>query len=214
MTVNIIYYRSYRTWKKRCRWARRQSFLVALPFNHHKIPSHHQYDHDDNDDEAFTRRTTQRPMMILIIPFSSALPPSFHTAGMARWRWSTSGWGGAGVAWWWGGRRRRRGWWSVCWAWRTIAWRIRYLSIYLYVELCMYWPVPLPLRITDSLSFGGGAGGGGGSSELQSRGFLQARSVNLSQSVRNDITRSEKSLERRSTHTGRDERATTEQVGR
>lgn len=62
---------------------------------------------------------------------------------------------------------------------------------------------------TDTLSLGSGGGG-----ELQSRGFLQARGVNLSQSVRNDITRSEKSLERRATHTGRDERATTEQVSR
>ena len=38
------------------------------------------------------------------------------------------------------------------------------------------------------------------------------RAMNLSQSVRNDITRSEQRAERRVTHTGRDERATTEQV--
>jgi len=38
--------------------------------------------------------------------------------------------------------------------------------------------------------------------------------VNLSQSVRNDIERSEKTLQKRASHTGRDDRATTEQVSR
>src|SRR5690606_23130630 len=39
-----------------------------------------------------------------------------------------------------------------------------------------------------------------------------AAKVNLSKSVQNDIVRSEKTLEKKKTHTGRDDRATVEQV--
>jgi RIO kinase 1 len=60
---------------------------------------------------------------------------------------------------------------------------------------------------------GGGTRGWGGASAAAAAARLEShRSVNLSQSVRNDITRSERTAEKRVTHTGRDERATTEQV--
>lgn len=63
---------------------------------------------------------------------------------------------------------------------------------------------------TDALA---GGGGGGMSSSLAARGLESHRGVNLSQSVRNDLVRSEKQAGARSArHTGRDERATTEQV--
>jgi len=66
---------------------------------------------------------------------------------------------------------------------------------------------------SEAMLGGGGGGSRGRNASAAAAARLEThRSVNLSQSVRNDITRSERAAEKRVTHTGRDERATTEQV--
>ncbi len=105
-------------------------------------------------------------------------------------------------------------WRACCWGRRgvrgfrvlsTSRWNRSVDPIISYVLSCANIPIQPP---TDAL-----AGGGGVSSSLAARGLESHRGVNLSQSVRNDLVRSEKQAGARATrHTGRDERATTEQV--